>query len=62
MDYPKRMPKGSSVNRKEMIKEENLKNLERRNKDLNFINPCFFPEATFQAKVQGSSYIAQLSH
>ena len=32
LDYPKRMPKGSSVNRKEMIKEENLKNLERRNK------------------------------
>ena len=39
-----------------------MANLERRNKDLNFINPCFFPEATFQAKVQGSSYIAQLSH
>ena len=29
MDYPERVPEGSSLNIKEMIKEENLKNQER---------------------------------
>ena len=42
--------------------EYRMANLKRRTQDLNFIKPCFLPEATFQAKVQGSSYIAQLSH
>ena len=29
LDYPERVPEGSSLNIKEMIKEENLKNQER---------------------------------